>query len=538
MINIEGESPFCPEDSAKIIRIGKILYQELVSCSGFVGTTGHIYENGFDLIREDGRVIYFHCEKWLHSPFGAILNRPVRKWAKDVSLTQGDLFYRRGEVLLRKGTNPCCIYLSATNVVDLKQYWRFTFPNRETLLFWISSIIESILRWGRFKGGYTSVKEYTRSLRKKRKVVFYHELTFLPGEEAQVDWMQRRFPFGLFYGFVYVLAYSRYLYAHFYPRATMEFFLDGHLEAFREIGGIPRNHRYDNLRSVVLRRKPEITFNGQFLDFARHYGFTPRPCTRGRANEKGRVERVIRDIESFLNVHRFTDLGDLNRHLGLWRQERNGRVHRSTGRPPMESLKEEKLQALPRISYPACRQVTASISKTGFVSFDQNRYSVPSPYSDRPCFLRAFPEHLEIMIEQKIIARHSRLFTQGQTTEHPMHRERLLAVTPHYKYQRIERLIRSMNPAIDQFLQHAAKEGQDVLQVAYELFKLLKGVAKDTLISAVRTALEIHIHKAASYIQSLLRPGTSPVHPVHPQDSTLLQITYQGRSLDDYDDLL
>jgi hypothetical protein len=317
----------------------------------------------------------------------------------------------------------------------------------------------------------------------------------------------------------------------------MEFFLDGHREAFREINGIPRNHRYDNLKSVILQRKPEITFNGQFLDFARHYGFTPRPCTPGRANEKGRVERVIRDIGAFLNAQTFSDLVDLNRHLGLWRRERNSCLHRSTGRPPAESLKEEKLQPLPRIAYPPSRQLTASISKTGFVTFDHNRYSVPSPYSDQPCLIRAFPEHLEIMIEQKTIARHARLFTQGQTTEHPIHRERLLAVTPHYKYQRIERLMRSIDPAIDQFLQQADKESQDVLQVAYELFKLLKGVAKATLVSAIRTALEIHVHKA-SYIQSLLRPGASPGHPVHPQDSALLQITYEGRSLDEYDDLL
>ena len=397
-------------------------------------------------------------------------------------------------------------------------------------------VLDRLRSYG-FKGGYTSVKEYTRSLRRKRKVVFYHELTFLPGEEAQVDWMQRRFPFGIVYGFVYILAYSRYLYAHFYPRATMEFFLDGHLEAFREIGGIPRNHRYDNLKSVILQRKPETTFNGQFLDFARHYGFTPRPCTPGRANEKGRVERVIRDIGSFLNAQNFSNMLELNRHLGLWRQERNSRLHRSTGRLPIELLKEEKLQPLPQIAYSACRQVTASISKTGFVTFDHNRYSVPSPYSDRPCLIRAFPEYLEIIIEQKTIARHPRLLTQGQTTEHPVHRERLLAVSPNYKYQRIERLMRSMDPAIDQFLQQAAKEGQDTLQVAHMLFKLLKGMAKETLISAVRTALEIHVHKT-SYIQSLLRPGAPPPHPVHPQDAALLQITYEGRSLDDYDELL
>jgi len=30
-----------------------------------------------------------------------------------------------------------------------------------------------------------------------------------------------------------LLSWSRYLFARFYPRFSMEFFLDGHLEAFR-----------------------------------------------------------------------------------------------------------------------------------------------------------------------------------------------------------------------------------------------------------------------------------------------------------------
>jgi len=83
-----------------------------------------------------------------------------------------------------------------------------------------------------------------------------------------------------------------------------------------------------------------------------------------------RVERVIQDIDGFLSVHGFSDSGDLHRQLGLWRQERNGRLHRSTGQPPAEALKKENLQPLPRIPYPAYRQVMASISKTGFVTFD------------------------------------------------------------------------------------------------------------------------------------------------------------------------
>jgi DNA replication protein DnaC len=44
---------------------------------------------------------------------------------------------------------------------------------------------------------------------------------------------------------------------------------------------------------------PEITFNPQFLEFSRHYGFSIHPCTPGRANERGRVERVIRDLKEF-----------------------------------------------------------------------------------------------------------------------------------------------------------------------------------------------------------------------------------------------
>jgi transposase len=413
----------------------------------------------------------------------------------------------------------------------LIEQWYGQYPSLKAI-----QVLDRLRPYG-FKGGYTAVKEYTRPFRKKRQVAFFHELHFLPGEEAQVDWMQRRFDFGVVYGFVYVLAFSRYLYARFYPRSSLEFFLDGHLEAFREIGGIPRNHRYDNLKSVVLHRKPEITFNGQFLDFAHHYTFTPRPCTPGRANEKGRVERVIRDIEGFLETHTFVDFVDLNRQFGPWRIERNNRPHRSTGVAPAEKLKEEPLQPLPAMSYLSYRQVSASVSKTGFVSFDQNRYSVPSPYSGRPGLIRAFPNQLQVLIGQKVIATHERLFTRGRTIEHPLHRERLLAVTPHYKAERIERLIRSMSPALDEFLRLSKQEGKDPRALAYELFKLLKHTAKDTLISAVRASLQVHIAKL-SYVRSLLGDHLPVAPAVHPQDSKLLDITYEGRSLHEYDELL
>jgi len=156
----------------------------------------------------------------------------------------------------------------------LVQQWYREYPFLK-----VTQAYERLKGYG-YSGGYDIVKLHTQSLRKK-KTGWFHELEFLPGEEAQVDWMEWRFPFGILYGFVLILAYSRYLYVHFYPRHSLEFFLDGHLRAFREMGGVAHRHRYDNLKSVVLRRTPELTFNAQFLDFVRHYGFSVHPCTPG-----------------------------------------------------------------------------------------------------------------------------------------------------------------------------------------------------------------------------------------------------------------
>ena len=45
------------------------------------------------------------------------------------------------------------------------------------------------------EGSYRSICRVTEQYRNKRQKV-YHELTFLPGEESQVDWMEATLPFG------------------------------------------------------------------------------------------------------------------------------------------------------------------------------------------------------------------------------------------------------------------------------------------------------------------------------------------------------
>jgi hypothetical protein len=273
------------------------------------------------------------------------------------------------------------------------------------------------------------------------------------------------------------------------------------------------------------------------LDLARHYGFSIYPCTPGRANEKGRVERVIRDIGLFVTTDTFRDMDELNRSLTAWRRERNLRVHRSTGKPPCDMLKEETLTPLPQVPYQAYRMKTAMVSPTGFVSFDTNRYSVPSPYSHQPCSLKITPGHLEVIVNHRKVATHQRSFLTHQTIEHPSHRERLLAMTPHFKYQRIFQLMTRMDKEVALFLKRAEGEGEDPLAAAYDLFTLLRGISKHTLLSAVREANKLGTFKVA-YIKNLLQPAGTKDAPVYPQDATLLAITYERSDLARYDELI
>ncbi len=397
-------------------------------------------------------------------------------------------------------------------------------------------VLQRLREYG-YKGGYTAVKRYTRQFRGRTKKEAYHELEFLPGEEAQVDWMQWRLPFGIVYGFVYILSYSRYVYIKFYPRSSMEFFLDGHVGAFTEIQGVAQRHRYDNLKSVVVKRKPEIQYNARFLDISRHYGFSILACTPGRPNEKGRVERVIRDIENFIRSMDFADIAAVNRKATDWRTSRNQRIHRSTGKPPAEMLKEERLRALPQIAYKAYRHEPGAIGKTGFVTVETNRYSVPSSYCGESCDLLLYPERIEIVVNKEKIAVHQRSFSKKEKIEHPLHRKKLLNRTPHYKQQRIYQLMKNMDKSIEQFIKRGETEGRDGLCMAYELFNLLRGSAKETLISAVKEANSMNISKT-SYIQGLMRPSEHKANPVQPQDAGLLNITYEWRNLNDYDTLI
>jgi transposase len=121
-----------------------------------------------------------------------------------------------------------------------------------------------------------------------------------PGEEAEVDFAdvfvdlagQRR----KCVLFTLRMSYSGKAVHRVYATASQEAFLEGHVEAFAVLGGVPTVHiRYDNLKPAVKQVLfgRSRTESARWASFRSWYAFSPFYCTPGEegAHEKGGVEQ-------------------------------------------------------------------------------------------------------------------------------------------------------------------------------------------------------------------------------------------------------
>jgi hypothetical protein len=284
------------------------------------------------------------------------------------------------------------------------------------------------------------LRRWVRLIRPAVTATVYRRLTTLAAEEAQVDWGafgSIRIGRGVrpLSGFVMVLSYSRAIFALFTVDQTLESFLRGHVEAFAALQGVARTLVYDNLRSAVLERAgTAIRFHPRLLELAGHYHFAPRPCTPGRGNEKGKVERQILYLrQAFFAARTCVDVADLNAQFRRWRDaiahQRPHPEHRD--RTVAEVLAEEQPRLLPLPAHPFETDVlrTVSARKQPYVRFDRNSYSIPHPYVQRPLTLLASPTTVRVLAGAEEIARHARSYDSGDVVEQEAHVAGLVAAT-------------------------------------------------------------------------------------------------------------
>ena len=413
--------------------------------------------------------------------------------------------------------------------------------------------VYEMVRQRGYPGSVIQVRRLVRRLRPETNRAVYRRVVTLPGESAQVDWGS----FGkvrigqgtrTVSGFVMVLGYSRALAALFTLDQTLESFLRGHVHACEALGGTARNLVYDNLRSAVLdRRGAAVQFHPRLLDLAGHYHFAPRPCTPGRGNEKGKVERQIQYLRhAFFAARPFRDLDDINAQFRRWRDDiaHRRRHPDQPDRSVADVWADEKPRLLPLPAHPFETDLVRVVrsGKTPYVRFDRNLYSIPHTHVRKPLTLVAGATRIRILDGQTELTNHHRTYDTGLTVEDPAHLEGLLAATRQANAHTTRDRLRAAVPATATLFERLAERGEALRPNATRLLALLDDYGPQELAAAVAIALERDALGAGSITHILetrrrqrgLKP---PLRLTLPDRPGLRDLDVRSHDLESYDAL-
>ena len=404
-----------------------------------------------------------------------------------------------------------------------------------------------------YGGGSSHFRHLVAPLRSRRESEAYLRLRTLPAEQAQVDWAhmghvtvgRAKRPL---MAFVMVLSYSRRIFLHFSLNAQMDNFLRGHVLAFDAWGGVPRVILSDNLKSAVLERLGDaIRFNPDYLAFAAHYKFEPRPVAVARGNEKGRVERSIRYIrDNFFAARVFTDVADLNAQAKSWTDgpafERPWPEGvQLTVRQAFEA-ESPSLMALPMDAYPVDARVEVTVAKTPYVRFDFNDYSIPHTHVRRTVTVLVNAQRVRVFDGAAILADHVRSYDKGVQIEMTAHVDELIERKRGARQHRATSQLTQAIPVMADFLARAAAKGHHLASMTRVLGQMLDHYGAQAMQEAVVEALrrDVPHHNAVRLALERARQERRDSPLVVPQLSERAQrmdVTVKPHRLDAYDEL-
>jgi len=305
-----------------------------------------------------------------------------------------------------------------------------------------------------------SMRRYLRSLkervRHKRRRYYEPVLDMIPGVQCQVDLGEMR---GIeiggeehkVYFVVFVLSYSRLMYVSVSSRPIdTEAFIRIHDEAFRYFGGCPEECVYDQTRLVVIREEfRELELNNRFHQYATMAGFRIRACEGYDPESKGKVEAGVKYVKNnALYGESFSDWSELESYMREWLENTaNARVHGTTGRKPFEMYEEEERVHMRPYLTPTCVNrsnvlIQRKVDKTGLISWDGNKYSVPMAYQGSSVGVEEVGTRLVI----------NDLFTGKKIAEHKIHHGKGQTIKNNHHYRDLSKRIEDLEVQIGERL--------------------------------------------------------------------------------------
>ncbi len=165
-----------------------------------------------------------------------------------------------------------------------------------------------------------------------------------------------------------------------------------------QLGGVPQQHRTDNLSAAVVRiDQGERQYTERYQALMTHYGMQPSTNQPGEAHENGDVEqahyRFKEAVDQALRLHGSRDFAD---RAAYARFLQNLIRHRNTTRQLRWSEERELLRPLPTRPLDPSQEVLVTVSRFATMRVLRNLYSVPSQLIGHRVLVRVRSETLEV----------------------------------------------------------------------------------------------------------------------------------------------
>lgn len=265
----------------------------------------------------------------------------------------------------------------------------------------------------------------------------------LPGEEAEVDfadvWVRIAGQMTKCHLFTLRLSFSGRAVHRVFISEAQEAFMEGHVEAFRTLGGIPTKHiRYDNLRPAVQR----VCFgrnrieSQRWIAFRSHYGFDAFYCIPGQegAHEKGGVEQEGGRFRRthLVPVPEVASLAELNEKIAQIDLAEDDRLlHGQRVSVGFNFRAEADLLApVPFEAFDCGVTLTPKVGRDSRITVRQSQYSVPARLIGGRVRVSLRANEVLVFDRGKVVARHTRLTRRGESHDNLDHYLEILLSKP------------------------------------------------------------------------------------------------------------
>jgi transposase len=281
---------------------------------------------------------------------------------------------------------------------------------------------------------YSTVRDYVARRRPeilieagKQLAAGFVPQTHAPGAEAEVDyadlWVVLRGVKTKTQLFTLRLSHSGKAVHRAFPTQGQEAFLEGHVYAFEQLGGVPTVHiRYDNLKSAVSRvlvGRNRVE-SERWTMFQAHMGFDAFYCQPGidGAHEKGGVEgeggRFRRN--HCVPMPKVDSLDQLNELLAAADAKDNYRriANRASTVGADFAGEAPLLRPLPTAEFPTWLTLEPRVDRYARVTVRQCYYSVPAKLISRRVRVRLGACTVTVFDGARQVAVHERITVRGE----------------------------------------------------------------------------------------------------------------------------